>query len=256
MLVDKKYSIKVGRRNKNKINSVLSYTAKVGDILFLDALDIKQIGTTTIYLDFICDSCGEEYQLTACRAKVGKNDNYHLFCGACRSKIASEKMVITNRSPEYRLRRSEEKKAFYQTDYGKVVHEKQINGARQKFMENYEENSKIAASYLPHPTGEAHPNWNPNKSEYKIYRNLVGQYTDLEDLTTLNGHEKRGMAGKDGAYHLDHIVSIKYGFDNNIPPGIVGSIHNLRFIPWEENYKKRARSDMPIGLLMAIILTQ
>ena len=58
-----------------------------------------------------------------------------------------------------------------------------------------------------------------------------------------NGHlleniEKRGRAGVKGAYHLDHIKSMWYGFHNNISPEIIGDISNLQMLPWLENQRK------------------
>lgn len=47
-----------------------------------------------------------------------------------------------------------------------------------------------------------------------------------------------GRMGVDGAYQLDHILSINYGFENNIPPEIVADISNLQVIPWRVNAVK------------------
>jgi len=63
--------------------------------------------------------------------------------------------------------------------------------------------------------------------------------TRQQNLSILENFDKpRGLCGVDGAYQLDHIVSIKYGFDNNINPEIIGSIYNLRFVTWEVNRSK------------------
>lgn len=45
-------------------------------------------------------------------------------------------------------------------------------------------------------------------------------------------------------YHLDHIYSIKDGFDNNIEPYIMSFPGNLRFISEKENISKGSRSDI------------
>lgn len=47
-----------------------------------------------------------------------------------------------------------------------------------------------------------------------------------------------GLAGQDGVYHLDHIVSIRYGFDNNIPPEQLAVKENLQMLPWKDNISK------------------
>ena len=44
--------------------------------------------------------------------------------------------------------------------------------------------------------------------------------------------------GVNGAFQIDHIIDIKYGFNNNIPAEEIADLKNLQFIPWEENIKK------------------
>lgn len=84
--------------------------------------------------------------------------------------------------------------------------------------------------------------WIPldKKTDYDAYKHLVWYYTNMNDLKTLENCDKRGKTGVDGAYHLDHIFSISSGYINGIPPEIIGSIKNLKFIPWKENVSKQA----------------
>lgn len=80
----------------------------------------------------------------------------------------------------------------------------------------------------------------PNdRSELKNYRYKVWIYTNRNDLSVLSNYDKRGKAGLQDSYHLDHKFSITQGFRNNIDPMIIGSIHNLEFIPWMENQIKK-----------------
>lgn len=44
-------------------------------------------------------------------------------------------------------------------------------------------------------------------------------------------------------YNLDHIVSVIYGFYNNIPPVLIGHVNNLRVIPKIDNIKKGSSVD-------------
>lgn len=71
----------------------------------------------------------------------------------------------------------------------------------------------------------------------------VTKITRMQPIVILENYEKRGKAGIEGAYHLDHIYPISKGFDNKIPVEIIGDISNLRFIPWEENLRKGNRLD-------------
>jgi len=54
---------------------------------------------------------------------------------------------------------------------------------------------------------------------------------------------KRSFEG----YNLDHIVSVKDGFDNNISPDILSSPVNLRMLSFSENQVKKTKSDMSIS---------
>lgn len=87
--------------------------------------------------------------------------------------------------------------------------------------------------------GENHPRWNTNKSEFSKYKAEVYRITRTQDITLLEHYDKpRGRCGVEGAYQLDHIISIKFGFDNSIDPDIIGNISNLQFIPWKLNRDK------------------
>jgi hypothetical protein len=47
-----------------------------------------------------------------------------------------------------------------------------------------------------------------------------------------------GKMGVEGAYQLDHIISVNYGYENGIEPEIISGINNLRVIPWRVNAVK------------------
>ena len=76
-----------------------------------------------------------------------------------------------------------------------------------------------------------------DKSKWKKYRALVWEITEAQPLKKLPNFEKRGF----NEYHLDHKVSIWYGFKNHIDPKVIGSIDNLEFIPAKQNALKNTR---------------
>lgn len=69
-----------------------------------------------------------------------------------------------------------------------------------------------------------------------IYRRQVTTLTNRNkhhlDLSTI------GLCGTPGATQVDHIVPVKYGYLNDIPPELIASSDNLQIIPWEENRQK------------------
>ena len=81
-------------------------------------------------------------------------------------------------------------------------------------------------------------NQGANPSEFQKYRNKVDTLTNKQPIELLENFDKRGIAGVDGAYHLDHVKSVWWGFHNNVPAETIADISNLRMIPWLENQQK------------------
>ena len=78
--------------------------------------------------------------------------------------------------------------------------------------------------------------------EYKRYSGRVHRLTKKiyeSHKSEINPNNyPRGLAGREGVYHLDHIISIRYGFDNNIPPEEIAKLENLQMLPWKDNISK------------------
>jgi len=86
---------------------------------------------------------------------------------------------------------------------------------------------------------------NPDLPEFEKYSRKVHfltrkLYEEYSHVINPNGY-KRGLAGEDNAYHLDHIIPIKYGFENSIPPEELAKIDNLQMLPWKTNISKSAK---------------
>ena len=77
------------------------------------------------------------------------------------------------------------------------------------------------------------------QSEYYKYAKEVWWWTRKQDIRHLPNVGKRGKAGVEGAYQLDHIIETSEGFVKGIHPKMIGDISNLQMITWEENNKKR-----------------
>lgn len=70
------------------------------------------------------------------------------------------------------------------------------------------------------------------------YRWEVDRLTRKQPIRMLKNADKRGRAGIDGAYHLDHIRSVWRGYNEHLPEEEISKVENLQFIPWMENQKK------------------
>jgi hypothetical protein len=71
----------------------------------------------------------------------------------------------------------------------------------------------------------------------RLYYLRVWLVTEMQPLHKLKNYNKRCW-GRAGCYELDHILSIAHAYLENIPPHLVGSMDNLRFIPKKENRDK------------------
>lgn len=79
------------------------------------------------------------------------------------------------------------------------------------------------------------------EDDYDQYCKKVQYITDKTQWKILENSDKRGHISKEGSYHLDHMYSKKQGFIDNIPPHIIGSIHNLEMIKGRHNLSKQEK---------------
>lgn len=94
----------------------------------------------------------------------------------------------------------------------------------------------------PSMTGELNFRWNPNKSEfnrfaYKVRYQTHKVYEANKHIINPDNHP-RTLCGVEGGYQLDHKISIKYGFDNNLTVDELANISNLEILPWKNNRNK------------------
>ncbi len=76
----------------------------------------------------------------------------------------------------------------------------------------------------------------------ELYRRNVQYHTLHTDISNLKNVQYRGKCGIEGAYQLDHKISIHYGFHHGILPYVMGHISNLQMLHWEENREKSKSS--------------
>jgi len=84
-----------------------------------------------------------------------------------------------------------------------------------------------------------------SKSSRKIDIELIEPYQqyiiEVRRLSERNIliHGLQDVDKRSRDFHLDHKVSMCYGFNNDISPDIIGSIHNLEIIPSSDNCSKK-----------------
>lgn len=91
---------------------------------------------------------------------------------------------------------------------------------------------------------KGHANYHQQQEQYKVYRAIVDRLTE-KIAHQVPGIEKR----KFREWDLDHIIPVKYGFLNDIPPDKIASLVNLRVIPHLQNTRKGQKLMHPVTLL-------
>lgn len=179
-----------------------------------------------------CTNCNTELYYTNSgswyNARKRKERQGFLHCKKCADKHASEankgNPKITGR-PKGAKTHPDKLKNHSRPGAGKrlnnnLTFEQRMQGiARRNGYDTYEE-------------------YKDSLPEWKAYTVDVWRITNQQPLHLLENIEKRGVNGQDGAYTLDHIISVKRGFIENIPPEKIGHIDNLQMLPWEENITK------------------
>ena len=77
------------------------------------------------------------------------------------------------------------------------------------------------------------------ETDLAFYKRQVRNFTNKANIKLLKNYCQRGKNEDKNTYQLDHIISIMYGFQNNILPNIIGNINNLQMLKASENASKR-----------------
>ena len=82
-----------------------------------------------------------------------------------------------------------------------------------------------------------------NMSEYRKYSNKVRRLTEkiyvkYKSIINPNNYP-RTLCGVDGGYQIDHKLSVRFCYDNNISEEVCASVENLQIIEWSKNLNKR-----------------
>lgn len=166
----------------------------------------------------VCDTCQTEYVVT----KSKLNDIAQKYCSKHRWEVYSDRM-----------------KEFYLTEEGCRV--KKSRGAAIS-------KNRIGKGLKP----DSH--WK-DKSKYQKYCADVRRFQRRFNnrIRLLEGYSNIGICGKEQATQIDHIISKKYGYDNSVPPEVIGHICNLQIIPWKENLEKSDTNGMSLETLLNLI---
>lgn len=220
MITNSHFIVPITNRNATSFKS-LGYDVKSGSSHLIKLEDCP--GKTIVTCK--CDNCSLEYTVT--KAKL--NETNSQFCKEHRWEVYSEG-----------------RKEYWNSDKGL-----EIRKAKGSKISKSKKGVRVEAC-----CGKNNGRWNPDKDAKRKYYSSVRSFTlknFKQQIKELPNFELSGKMGIKGAYQLDHKVSIKYGFENNIPPEIVGHICNLEMIPWEQNRQKDSRNSVDLETLNLLI---
>jgi hypothetical protein len=76
-------------------------------------------------------------------------------------------------------------------------------------------------------------------TSYGKQARLLTEHTYEQYKDRINpGNLPRGRSGTEGAFHVDHIYSMKYCFYHNVPVELCAHVDNLQLLPWKVNAVK------------------
>lgn len=220
MIKDTDYLISITNRNISIFKS-LGYDVKSGIPHLVKLEDCP--GKTVVNCK--CDECSLEYTVT--KAKL--NETNSKFCMKHRWEVYSEG-----------------RKDYWNSNKGL-----EIRKAKGPKISKSKKGVRVEAC-----CGKNNGRWNPDKGLKRSYYSKVRAFTQKyfkDEVKSLPNFELSGKAGIGGAYQLDHKVSIKYGFENNVPFEIIGHICNLEMIPWEQNRQKDSKNSIDLEMLNLLI---
>lgn len=227
-----------------------------------------------------CSSCGHQWSATPlAKLQAFKKYPNSNGCPVCHKNRQNEKVSIirsdvidrienaglTILTPNYDGRRGD--MYFYiKVRHEDCGHEFDLGVANFLNRGLVRENScKICgiqerSAQLTQTSIDRHIEWLKTASEWQQYKYEVERITKqsyrafIKEINPDNF--TRGPSGVDGSYHLDHIISRRYCFENDIPASLCGSKENLRMIPWLENVSKGKRivTDIP-SIFVGYIVT-
>ena len=81
-----------------------------------------------------------------------------------------------------------------------------------------------------------------NQFKHRVYNLTEKVYREYKDEINPCDHP-RTKAGIPNGYHLDHKVSISYGYANGWSPEQLAAKENLQMLPWLDNIRKHSKCD-------------
>lgn len=99
--------------------------------------------------------------------------------------------------------------------------------------------------YTAKISGKNNHRWKANKEkdpDFTLYQKITRNLTSKNYRRHKSIINPYDLPRSKRQYHVDHIVSVKTGFENGILPYIIASVENLQMLPSKDNYRKNKKS--------------
>lgn len=230
MILEQKVHIKINDRYKQYYINRGYLEAKSFLEFEIDVKDLQPYSRAKILVK--CDDC---YKTVLMKYESISRKFLH----KCRSCIAKDRNI--------KVRKHFDKEYTCENCQNKFIQSTQKMVKRLKYSKNKQVLCrkcirKECTKALPCRYGSEHPKWNPNRKEFLKYRDQVQKITEetyrqFKHFINPN-NVPRTLCGTINGYQLDHKISVKTGFENNIAPEIIGALNNLQMLPWLDNLTK------------------
>ena len=188
--------------------------------------------------DVVCDKCDKEFKIIEREKQFPKKEKYF-----CNRNCANSHII----SDEHKAKTSNSLKGVKKKVKSNISFCKDCNtcfeGKDRTFC-----NHKCRSNYSL-----------KNYDDLKLYRHFSSFKFDLKDypdkydfslIEKYGWYKAKNHGDNQNGVSRDHIISVKYGFDNNIPTWIIAHPANCQLLRHKENVSKYSKCDLTLDELM------
>jgi hypothetical protein len=261
MLLDKFVEVKIINHNLKHYQN-LGYNVKCGDNIQVKP---KELSSGSHYLvNCKCDSCENETNIKYQDYLKVFNKNNKYFCEKCRhNDFHSYNTTKKELMKDNRLKSTQEKYGVDNVFQLETVKDKIKETCIEKYgVSHYRQNEDVKEKEKIERIKNGTQIPDDKMSQYEKYRKQVHKYTRLEVKKLYDswngldyyddeyiGDNKKLHFNDDKYPTIDHKLSIKNGFLNNIEPCEIGSIYNLCITKRYYNLSKGSLYEFPKFLI-------
>lgn len=164
-----------------------------------------------------------------------------LGCPKCSKRPPVDTEIFIKRAKERNYPNHDYSKTVYKNSGGKLTITCTLHGDYQQIaFDHYNYPGCQKCRYIKSAKTRSRDR---SKTSLDGYSVQVKRYTDRSYRDYKAFINPQGLTRAKGQYELDHIYSIREGYENKVPPEVIGHFTNLRMLTSSENGSKHSRCD-------------